>query len=63
MVKWITDRLPEKNGDYLVTTKNGYVQIAKFWKGINENQWSGRFKKCVIAWTFLPEAYKGESDE
>ena len=58
--EWIDvqNMLPSKSGDYLVTTENGYVCIAKFWKGMNENSWSGRFKHCVIAWGDLPKPYR-----
>lgn len=63
--KWIpvTERLPEKTGDYLVTTTNGYVQIAKWGFDLYKNSgWSGKhLAKCIIAWMELPEAYKGEA--
>ena len=65
---WIpcSERLPEKDGQYLVTVKNltGYEQLCndvfeceffgKDWifKGWKDNR--------VIAWMPLPEPYKGE---
>lgn len=58
MTDWITDHLPTKSGDYLVTTKAGFVCIAKFWVGLNENHWTGRFRNCVIAWRDVPERFK-----
>ena len=59
MFEWIDvrDMLPTKSGSYLVTTENGFVQIANFWVGLNENYWCGRFKNCVIAWCDLPKRY------
>lgn len=51
--KWIpvTERLPEKDGQYLVTVKKGYMLIG-LWCGIKED-WGN-----VIAWMPLPEPYK-----
>ncbi len=64
-MKWVdvNDELPTHSGDFLVTTKNGYVQIAKFWRGLKENQWSGQFTNCVIAWMEVPEPYIKEENE
>lgn len=67
MDKWISveERLPEKSGDYLVTTKNGYVQVAKWGFDLYKNSgWSGKhLAKCIIAWMPLPEPYKAESED
>ena len=60
--QWIpcSERLPEKNGEYLVTRWTGYLQkglvidIAKYYEG----EWKKAFP--VDAWMPLPEAYKGE---
>ena len=50
--------LPKEPGDYLVTTKNGYVGIGKLWHTIyGESMWSGKYRNCVIAWQELPPAY------
>ena len=63
ITEWISvkDRLPDKTGDYLVTTKNGYVQIAKWGFDLYKNSgWTGKhLAKCIVAWMELPEAYKG----
>lgn len=60
----ITERLPEKSGDYLVTTKNGYVCIAKFWRTIyKEPHWNGRFNNCVVAWMEAPKPYVEPGNE
>ncbi len=63
ITEWISveDRLPDKTGDYLVTTKNGYVQIAKWGYGLYKaNEWNGHFKNCVIAWMDCPKGYRKE---
>lgn len=62
---WITDRLPEKSGSYLVTTKKGCVYIAKFYRDLfGEQYWGGKFENCVAAWQNLPERYiKGDVAE
>ncbi len=51
-----SERLPESEGKYLVTTKRGYVTIAS-WVGNNE-YWNE-----VTAWMPLPEPYKGGETE
>lgn len=55
--KWIpvSERLPDKDGSYLVTVKQGYVTLG-IWLGIAEN-WTE-----VIAWIPLPQPYKAESE-
>ena len=58
MSDWIpvSDRLPEEDGEYLVTTINGDVDIYVF------HIWGAKSPK-VIAWMPLPEPYKAESEE
>lgn len=52
-----SERLPDKSGSYLVTTKNGIVMVGKYDKFITA-AWIGRIKDVVIAWAELPEPYK-----
>ena len=54
---WIptSEKLPVKDGEYLVTTKNKYVVVGRF---IVDFGWNGRLKNCVIAWAELPKPYK-----
>ena len=57
--RWIpmSERLPDKNGEYLVTLKQGFATFG-IWVGIAEN-WTN-----VIAYMPLPQPYKAEgSDE
>lgn len=53
--KWIptSERLPKKNGGYLVTVKQGYVTTA-LWLGVTK-YWDN-----VTAWQPLPDPYKAE---
>ena len=64
ITEWISveDRLPDKTGDYLVTTKNGYVQIAKWGYGLYKTEgWTSKnLKNCVVAWMDCPKAYGKE---
>lgn len=55
--EWIpvSERVPEENGEYLVTVKRGYVMTA-LWVEDAEN-W-----KKVTAWMPLPTPYKAESE-
>ena len=60
-MKWIdaSERLPEKMGSYLVTTKNGFIQVARFHKNLyGKGEWGGNNRNCVIAWMELPKAFK-----
>ena len=54
MSEWIpvSERLPDKDGDYLVTTVKGNVDIAEYYaRGLKS-------KPQVRAWMPLPEPYK-----
>jgi hypothetical protein len=56
---WIpaTERLPEEDGVYLVTTSKGQVQVHVFnHNGNSEEYWM----RCNKAWMPLPEPYRGE---
>lgn len=57
--EWIpvSERLPEKNGKYLVTVRNGNVYAGVY------DAFSGRFQCAAIAWMPLPQPYNAESEE
>lgn len=65
----VSERLPEENGQYLVTVKNltGYEQLYNnvFECEFFEKDWifKGWKDNKVIAWMPLPEPYKAESEE
>lgn len=52
----VSERLPEKNGQYLVTVNKGYMLLG-LWCGIKDD-WIN-----IIAWMPLPEPYKAESED
>ena len=56
--KWIpcSERLPDTNGDYLVTGRQGAVNKRRF----EDGRWYGNW--AVLAWMPLPEPYKGEQE-
>ena len=56
--KWIpvSEGLPKKDGDYLVTTHIGQLARYIFAKGRSEEYWT----RCTTAWMPLPEPYKEE---
>ena len=58
----VTVRLPEKAGNYLVTSK-GSTWVANWFN----NTWWGKEKRCrwtdVEAWQPLPEPYKESEEE
>ena len=51
----VSERLPEKNGEYLITGRQGAVNKRRYHDGYWYGNWS------VIAWMPLPEPYKAES--
>jgi len=53
--KWIpcSERLPEKDGEYLTTTEDGLCDVESYGDG----EW---FYDDVVAWAPLPEPWKGE---
>ena len=65
--KWIpcSERLPDKDQICLVCGKNGGMCVARFWTDGKTNLWTktgtGKFV-YPIAWTELPEPYKGEQE-
>jgi hypothetical protein len=70
--KWIqcSDRLPQTNESYLVTTQDGYVTTAEWdnaqssdsWNSeptwVFEELWEPESSGYVIAWMPMPEPYK-----
>ena len=59
--RWIlvTERLPNKDGLYLVTTSKGQVQVHVFsHNGNSEEYWM----RCNKAWMPMPEPYETESE-
>ena len=75
--QWIpcSERLPEKYGNYLVTTDDGEVDIGScdpenkdrqdhFWGGCDADGFFWYGENIVIAWMPLPKSYmRGEQDE
>ena len=59
--QWIpcSERLPEEDGLYLVTTSKGQVQMHVFSHyGNSEEYWT----RCNKAWMPLPEPYREEQE-
>ena len=56
--QWIpcSERMPERNGYYLVTGRQGAVNKRLYQDGYWYGNWA------IIAWMPLPEPYRGESD-
>lgn len=59
--QWIpvSERLPEENGEYLVTRKSPVYEYVDIVKKTNIFC-SGDIASDIIAWQPLPEPYKGE---
>lgn len=63
--QWIpvTERLPYKDGIYLVTDKRGEIYVASYGYEFIEDEdvewWSGGCRLCVTAWMPLPKPWKG----
>jgi len=57
--RWIpcSERLPDKNGKYLVVGRQKAINILKFDGG----RWYGKWG--VVAWIPIPEPYKAESED
>ena len=55
--QWIpcSERLPEKDGEYLTTTEDGLCDVESYGDG----EW---FYDDVVAWMPLPEPWKGEKN-
>lgn len=59
---WIScdERLPDKNGDYLVTFKMLSFRLVEACT-FTDGQWDKFGYEKVLAWQPLPEAYRGET--
>lgn len=60
--QWIpcSERLPEEDGLYLVTTSKGQVQVHVFSRNGNSEEY---WMRCNKAWMPLPEPWRGEEHE
>lgn len=54
----VTERLPKKDGDYLVTTHSGQIARYIFIGGSSEEYW----RRCATAWMPLPKPWEGENN-
>ena len=66
MTEWISDRLPEKTGNYLVTYTDGTVYNHYFRNGVWENNFFNRridIHGKVIAWMPFPLPPNHESSD
>ena len=70
--EWIpvSERLPNKSGDYLATipldADETYVDVLTFHKGRfyeDDDEWGATYHDDVLAWMPLPEPYKGGGAE
>ena len=54
--QWIpcSERLPENNGQYLISTNKGAVYVVRRSFG----RWGSSFRNCVTAWQPLPDPYE-----
>ena len=54
--RWIpcSERLPEKDGEYLTTTEDGLCDVESYGDG----EW---FYDDVVAWAPLPKPWKGDA--
>ena len=54
----VTERLPKKDDDYLVTTHSGQIARYIFIGGSSEEYW----RRCATAWMPLPKPWEGGQD-
>lgn len=61
--RWIpvTERLPDKDGLYLVSVKNDHERRYSKTCWYSDKNWFAR--QDVVAWMPLPQPYKAESEE
>lgn len=54
----VTERLPEEDGDYLVTTSSFYgATIYVTTRNFSDGEWT--YDRAVTAWMPLPKPYEG----
>ena len=56
----VTERLPEKNGAYLVTA-DGFPVSIKFYSA-DSYGWGEEWRRVIIAWMPLPEPYNAATN-
>ena len=61
--RWIpvSERLPEEDGMYLISTCMNCIDTCLFYKDDDEYLWVD-YEESVIAWMPLPESYRGDKD-
>lgn len=62
--RWIpvTERLPEEDGDYLVTTSSFYgTTIFVTTRNFSDGEWT--YDRAVTAWAELPKPFEEGADE
>ena len=63
VIEWtpVSEKLPEKDGYYLVSCKGGSVHIDFFWDGNRDstikNTWENKHCYEILAWRKKPEQY------
>ena len=62
--RWIpvSERLPEEDGMYLISTCMNCIDTCLFYKDDEEYLWVD-YEESVIAWMPLPQPYEAESEE
>ena len=57
-MNWISvkEKLPEKNGEYIVCYEDG--DVSTDWYGFTDDGLIAGFDEDIVAWMFLPEPYK-----
>ena len=56
----VKERLPEKDGAYLVTA-DGFPVTTKFYSADGDG-WGSEWNKAITAWMPLPEPFKGVTE-
>lgn len=61
--RWVpcSEKLPEEDGMYLISTCMNCIDTCLFYKDDDEYLWVD-YEESVIAWMPLPQPYKAESE-